>query len=34
VCAGFWRAYRDRFDLGQLAQRFGAVQYVEDDEPV
>jgi len=28
VCAGFWRRYKDRFTLGQLAQRLGWVRRV------
>lgn len=31
VCAGFWAAYRDHFDLGQLAQRLGWVEVVQDN---
>jgi hypothetical protein len=31
VCAGFWEAYRDHFDLGQVAQRLGMVNLVDDD---
>jgi hypothetical protein len=27
-CAGFWRRHRDRFTLGQLAQRLGWVRKV------
>jgi hypothetical protein len=28
-CAGFWRRYKDRFTLGQLAQRLGWVRTVQ-----
>jgi hypothetical protein len=31
VCAGFWRRHRDKFTLGQLAQRLGWVRLVHDD---
>lgn len=31
ICNGFWKAYKDHFDLGQLAQRLGVVQFVNDD---
>ena len=27
-CRGFWRRYKDRFTLGQLAQRWGLVEEV------
>lgn len=30
-CAGFWRRYKDRFTLGQIAQRLGFVQRVDVD---
>jgi len=30
-CAGFYQRYKDRFTLGQLAQRLGWVEYVEVD---
>lgn len=30
-CAGFWKRHRDKFTLGQLAQRLGFVRYVHDD---
>jgi len=30
VCAGFWEKYRDRFQLGQIAQRLGFVELVDD----
>ena len=32
VCAGFWKRYKDHFDLGQVAQRLGLVEYVEHDD--
>lgn len=31
VCAGFWALFKDKFQLGQLAQRLGLVQYVQDN---
>lgn len=31
VCAGFWALYKDKFQLGQIAQRLGLVEYVQDD---
>lgn len=30
-CAGFWARHKDKFQLGQLAQRLGVVQLVDDD---
>lgn len=30
-CVGFWATHKDDFDLGQLAQRLGLVEYVEED---
>lgn len=30
-CAGFWAAHKNDFDLGQIAQRLGVVEYVEED---
>lgn len=30
-CRGFWEAHRDEFPLGQVAQRLGLVEFVEDD---
>ena len=30
-CAGFWRRWKDRFTLGQLAQRLRRVRYVTVD---
>ena len=31
VCAGFWARHKDHFDIGQVAQRMGLVQLVDDD---
>lgn len=31
VCAGFWRSFKDKFALGQIAQHLGLVEYVRDD---
>lgn len=31
VCQGFWEAYKDKFDVGQVAQRLNLVKYVSDD---
>lgn len=31
VCAGFWAKHKDSFQLGQIAQRFGMVEKVDDD---
>jgi hypothetical protein len=30
-CAGFWARHKDDFQLGQLAQRLGLVEYVDHD---
>lgn len=30
-CRGFWNAHKDEFQLGQVAQRLGLVEFVEDD---
>ena len=30
-CAGFWSSYKDDFQLGQIAQRLGFVEFVDDD---
>lgn len=30
-CNGFWEANKDRFSVGQVAQRLGAVQFVNVD---
>lgn len=32
VCAGFWARFKDKFQLGQIAQRLGFVEYVDDIE--
>jgi hypothetical protein len=31
VCAGFWHRHRDKFALGQIAQRLKFVKYVSID---
>ena len=31
-CAGFWARHKDKFQLGQIAQRLDAVQFVETEE--
>lgn len=31
-CRGFWEKHKDRFDLGQLAQRLGFVEYSNEGE--
>jgi hypothetical protein len=31
VCAGFWARHKDRFTLGQLAERLGWVRKVHHD---
>jgi hypothetical protein len=31
-CSGFWRRHKDKFPLGQIAQRLGMVVFVEEDE--
>jgi hypothetical protein len=31
-CRGFWDHHKWRFTLGQIAQRFGLVEYVEPKE--
>lgn len=31
VCHGFWSRFKDRFTLGQLAQRLGLVRFVNVD---
>lgn len=28
-CRGFWERHKDKFQMGQLAQRFGIVQEIE-----
>lgn len=30
-CRGFWNRFKNRFDLGQIAQRLGLVKFVEHD---
>lgn len=30
-CRGFWDHHRDNFTLGQIAQRLGMVEFVEED---
>lgn len=30
-CAGFWRRWKHRFALGQIAQRLGLVTFVNED---
>lgn len=30
-CRGFWNRHKDKFQLGQLAQRFGLVRFVHED---
>jgi hypothetical protein len=30
-CAGFWAKHQDEFAAGQIAQRFGLVEEVDDD---
>jgi hypothetical protein len=32
-CAGFWARNKDAFALGQVAQRLGRVQFVQDNVP-
>jgi hypothetical protein len=31
-CRGFWEAHKDHFDLGQIAQRLGWVEFVDVDD--
>jgi hypothetical protein len=31
-CAGFWARHKDDFTFGQIAQRLGLVEYVDDDQ--
>lgn len=31
-CAGFWARHRDKFALGQIAQRLGMVRFVEEED--
>jgi hypothetical protein len=30
-CAGFWARWKDKFQLGQLVQRFDCVEFVDED---
>lgn len=30
-CAGFWARHKDKFALGQIAQRLNGVEFVQDD---
>ena len=30
-CAGFWARHKNEFQLGQIAQRLGMVEFVQDD---
>lgn len=30
-CRGFWNRHKDKFTLGQIAQRLGMVKFVEHD---
>lgn len=30
-CRGFWNRHKDKFTMGQLAQRLGFVQFVKGD---
>lgn len=32
VCAGFWARHKNKFQLGQIAQRLGLVEFVNVDE--
>jgi hypothetical protein len=31
-CRGFWERHKDKFQMGQLAQRLGFVEFVEEDK--
>lgn len=31
-CAGFWARHKDKFQMGQIAQRLGFVQLVDEDK--
>ena len=31
-CAGFWARHKNEFQLGQIAQRLGMVEFVQDDK--
>lgn len=30
-CRGFWNRHKDKFAMGQIAQRLGLVRFVDDD---
>ncbi len=30
-CRGFWNRHKDKFAMGQIAQRLGMVKYVSED---
>jgi len=30
-CRGFWNRHKDKFTMGQIAQRLGLVKFVKDD---
>lgn len=32
-CAGFWKRHKNKFQLGQIAQRLGFVEFVRDKIP-
>ena len=31
-CRGFWNAHKDEFTLGQIAQRLGVVEYIDESD--
>ena len=31
-CRGFWNAHKDEFQVGQIAQRLGLVEFVEAED--
>lgn len=31
-CRGFWNRHKDKFTLGQIAQRLGLVRFVQEDK--
>lgn len=31
-CRGFWNRHKDKFQMGQIAQRLGMVEFVEHDK--
>ncbi len=33
VCNGFWNRHKDKFPMGQIAQRLNMVEFVQDDVP-